>query len=158
MATVTQAFTTDDIDYLHHGDRALKLRLFRPLGDGPFPVVAMLHGGAWNKNDYKNCDDQGGAWAQEGIAVASLDFRHAADGYPTSLVDINYGVRWLKAHAADLRLDAARVGLSGQSSGGHLAMLAAMRPADARYAAIPVGDGLVALRACLRGHRGRTAS
>jgi acetyl esterase/lipase len=45
-------------------------------------------------------------------------------------------VRWLKTHAGSLGLDAARFGLAGQSSGGHLAMLTAMRPHDRRYAAI----------------------
>jgi acetyl esterase len=56
-------------------------------------------------------------------------------------VDINYAIRWLKAHAGKLGLRADKVGLSGQSSGGHLAMLAAMRPADPRYAAIAAPDG-----------------
>jgi acetyl esterase/lipase len=141
MATVTQDFTTDDIEYFRIGDRSLKLRLYKPAGTGPFPVIVLLHGGAWNKGDYKQCDGQGEAWARAGLATASLDFRHAADGYPSSLVDTNYAVRWLKAHAGDLDLDSGRVGLSGQSSGGHLAMLAAMRPNDPRYSASALGDG-----------------
>jgi len=68
------------------------------------------------------------ALAEAGIVAAAIDFRHAGDGYPTSLADINYAVRWLKAHAGEYRVDPGRIGLSGQSSGGHLAMLAAMRP------------------------------
>ena len=43
MATVTQDFTTDDIDYVVHGDTPLKLRLFKPAGAGHFPVVVDLH-------------------------------------------------------------------------------------------------------------------
>ena len=141
MATVTQNFTVDDIEYLRHGDRPLMLRLFRPVGEGPFPVVVDLHGGAWNNGDFTRCQDHGASWAQDGLAVAALDFRQAADLYPSSLTDINYAIRWIKAHAADLNLDPARVGLAGQSSGGHLAMLAAMRPTDPRYSEIPLGDG-----------------
>ena len=56
-------------------------------------------------------------------------------------MDINYAIRWLKAHAGKLGLRADAVGLSGQSSGGHLAMLSAMRPADPRYTAVASPDG-----------------
>ena len=42
------------------------------------------------------------------------------------------------------------VGLSGQSSGGHLAMLVAMRPHDPRYAAIPLPAGSPAHDATVR--------
>ncbi len=141
MLTETQSHTTEDFDYLHHGGTALKLRLFRPDGAGPFPTVVDLHGGAWCKNDLSACAPRDEVLAEAGIAAAAIDFRHAGDGYPTSLIDINYAIRWLKANAAELRLDAGRFGLSGQSSGGHLAMLAAMRPNDARYASIALEDG-----------------
>ncbi len=137
----TRNITTEDIEYLRHGDRAMKLRLFRPEGAGPFPIVVDLHGGAWNKGDLSECQKRDEYLAQRGIAAAALDFRHAADGYPTSCADINYAIRWIKAHARDLRIDPNRVGITGQSSGGHLAMLCAMRPADPRYAAIPLGGG-----------------
>ena len=50
-------------------------------------------------------------------------------------------MRWVKANAKDLNLDPSRVGLIGQSSGGHLSMLSAMRPSDPRYCAIPL-DGV----------------
>ncbi len=141
MLTETEAFTTEDIEYLRHGDAALTLRLIRPAGAGPFPTVVDLHGGAWCKNDLTACGPRDEALAEAGYAAAALDFRHAGDGYPTSLIDINYAVRWLKAHAGDYGLDASRVALVGQSSGGHLAMLAAMRPEDSRYASIALEAG-----------------
>jgi acetyl esterase len=137
----SQSITTEDIEYLRHGDRAMKLRLFRPAGDGPFPVILDLHGGAWTKGDLNECNERAAYLAEKGLAVAALDFRHAADGYPTSLQDINYAVRWLKTKAKDLKLDAARIGITGQSSGGHLAMLAAMRPRDPRYMEIALRGG-----------------
>lgn len=141
MATEVQGYTTDDIEYLRHGDRPMMLRLYRPAGAGPFPGVIDLHGGAWNNGDRTECHDRAVVFAEAGLATAALDFRQAADAYPTASVDINYSVRWLKAHAKELSIDPDRIGLSGQSSGGHLAMLAAMRPDDSRYASIPVGDG-----------------
>lgn len=150
MLTETRAFATKDMEYLRHGDRALTLRLFTPAGAGPFPAVLDLHGGAWCNGDLSGCDDRATVLAEAGLAVAALDFRQAGDGYPSSLVDINYAVRWLKAHAGEFAIDPERVGLSGQSSGGHLAMLAAMRPFDARYAAIGLPAGSPAADATVR--------
>jgi len=149
MATDTKSITVDDIEYLRHGDRSMKLRLFRPDGPGPFPVVVDLHGGAWNKGSIDECTDRGEYLAEAGIATAALDFRHAEDGYPTSLIDINYSIRWLKANAVSLRLDPDKVGVTGQSSGGHLAMLSAMRPEDSRYASIPLAGGFDARVRCV---------
>ena len=150
MATKTQAYTTDDIEYLRHGAKPLMLRLFRPAGAGPHPLVIDLHGGAWCKGSFAGCQDRDEVLVASGLAVAALDFRQAGDGYPSSLVDINYAVRWLKAHAGDLNLDPGRVGLCGQSSGGHLAMLAAMRPNDSRYASLRLGEGGAAVDARVR--------
>ncbi len=150
MLTKTATFTAEDMEYLRHGDTALTLRLFRPDGPGPFPTVVDLHGGAWCKNDLTACVPRDEVLAEAGLAAASLDFRHAGDGYPTSLIDINYAIRWLKAHAGDLRLDAGRFGLSGQSSGGHLAMLAAMRPNDSRYASVALPAGAPAVDASVQ--------
>jgi acetyl esterase/lipase len=86
--------------------------------------------------------------ASHGIVSIALDFRSGStDPYPASLQDINYAVRWAKLHAEDLRTRPELIGLSGQSSGGHLAMLVAMRPHDPRYAAIALPAGAPALDA-----------
>jgi len=144
MAT-TYEFTTEDLEYLRHGDLALKLRLYKPRGTGPFPAVIDLHGGAWGKGSLEECKARDEVLARAGLLVVGLDFRDGNHGYPTALVDINYAVRWVKARAAQLGTRADLVGLCGQSSGGHLAMLAAMRPNDPRYttAALPAGSPAV---------------
>lgn len=134
-------YTVADFNYVEHSDGSQRLRLFMPVGLGPFPLVVDIHGGAWCNQDLKDCEPRDLTLVRSGFAVAALNFRHAGDGYPSSLVDINYAIRWLKANAAQLGLRADSVGLSGQSSGGHLAMLSAMRPADPRYAAIALPDG-----------------
>lgn len=138
MSDKEQEFNIEDMEYLRHGDEALLLSLYRPNGDGPFPLIVDLHGGAWNTGDRAGCAIRAGVLAKAGFAVAALDFRQGPDRYPSSLQDINYAIRWLKSRAERLKLDPNRVGLSGQSSGGHLAALSAMRPNDERYAALPL--------------------
>ncbi|MBV8615285.1 MAG: alpha/beta hydrolase [Acetobacteraceae bacterium] len=131
------SFTTRDQPYRE----TLQARLFTPEGTGPFPAVIDIHGGAWCGGDLNDGQSRNEALAGAGFFVAAINFRHGADGYPTSLADINYATRWVKAHAGELRVRPDRVGLSGNSSGGHLAILAAMRPRDPRYAAIPLRGG-----------------
>lgn len=143
-------FTTEDIEYLRHGERALKLRLYKPRGSGPFPAVVDLHGGAWGKGSLEECRGRDEELAKAGLLAVGLDFRDGNDGYPTALVDINYAIRWVKAHAAQLSTRADLVGICGSSSGGHLAMLAAMRPNDPRYAAIALPAGSPAVDATVR--------
>jgi acetyl esterase/lipase len=135
----TYAIDVTDIEYLRHGDKPLLARLYKPRGTGPFPIIVDLHGGAWCKKDRMSDAGTDEPLAKSGVIVVALDFRMPPDaGYPASLADVNYAIRWCKAHAAEWNGRADRVGVLGVSSGGHQAMLAAMRPADARYAALPL--------------------
>src|SRR5881392_3868122 len=96
-------------------------------------------GGAWCQSDRMTEKLRHQHMASHGIVSIALDFRSGnEDPYPASVQDINYAVRWTKLNARALKTRAELVGLSGQSSGGHLAMLVAMRPRDAHYLAIPL--------------------
>jgi len=135
-------FTVADVEYLNHGGNPLLLRMFTPKAAGPFPLVIDLHGGAWCAQDRTGDALFNEALARSGIAVAALDFRMPPVAtYPASLADINYATRWLKARAGEFNVRPDRVGMLGVSSGGHQAMLAAMRPHDKRYAEIPLANG-----------------
>jgi acetyl esterase/lipase len=134
-------FQVRDIVYQRHGDTVRLARLYQPAGTGPFPAVVQVHGGAWNTKDRTDGQNTALDLAGAGIVVLSIEFRNAPEApYPASLQDINYGIRWLKAHAREFGSSAERVGLYGTSSGGHQALLAAMRPDDPRYAALPLVD------------------
>jgi acetyl esterase len=137
--------------YLRHGDRALMARVFMPRGDtGPFPCLIDLHGGGWQRGDLEYRNGFGQYAGHVGCVIVALNFRQGADAYPSSLVDINYGIRWVKANAARFRIDPRRIALGGNSTGGHLAMLAAMRPREPRYAAIPLPEGSPRVDASVR--------
>ena len=131
----------EDVEYQRQGGRALLARLYRPAGTGPFPAVVQVHGGAWVNKDRTDNDFISKALAESGILVASIDFRMPPEAaYPASLADINLGVRWLKARARTYGSRPDWVGLFGTSSGGHQVLLAAMRPADPRYAALSLAE------------------
>ena len=136
-----------EVEYLKHGNRSFIARMDRPIpdktGKGPFPMMVEVHGGAWVKQDRMRNAMMDEQMARGGVIVAGIDFRMppADPGYPASVADIHYAVRWLKAHAAEFGGDPERVGVMGTSSGGHQAALVAMRPGDARYASVPLNGG-----------------
>lgn len=140
-----------DIEYHRHGDRPLLARLFTPRGDGPFPLIVELHGGAWCRGDRLNDTTMNEPLARSGVVVASLDFRMPPEAsYPASLADISYAIRWFKSRAAQYRSRPDLVGVMGASSGAHQAMLLAMKPRDPKYAAMPLPAGSPAVDGSVR--------
>lgn len=134
-------FGVRDLVFSKVGGKDRLARLYQPAGPGPFPAVVQVHGGAWNNKDRTDGQNAALDLAAAGIVVLSIDFRNAPEApYPASLQDINYGIRWLKAHARDFGTTPDRVGLYGTSSGGHQAMLAAIRPDDERYRALVLAE------------------
>jgi acetyl esterase/lipase len=133
-----------DETYRSGPDGDWPVRLYQPQGPGPFPALLDVHGGAWSTGSYLDNERIDQALAASGLLVAAIEFRQAPDHrYPAQVVDVNYGMRWLKTRAADFNADGSSVGGLGTSSGGHSMMLSALKPRDPRYAAdaVPGGEG-----------------
>ncbi len=144
-------YDVEDIEYLRHGDKPLLARVFKPRGQGPFPALVEVHGGAWCMSDRLTEHLRHEYMASHGIVSIAVDFRSGNEApYPASVQDINYAVRWTKLHARELKTRPELIGISGQSSGGQLAALVAMRPRDPRYTAIPLPAGSPAHDATVR--------
>jgi acetyl esterase len=125
-----------DVEFRRAPARTLMARIYQPQGDGPFPAVLDLHGGAWNDKDRTANAPMDENLAASGLLVVAIDLTLAPEApYPASVQDANYGVRWLKANAPEWNGDPATIGALGSSSGGHVMELCAMRPRDPRYAA-----------------------
>ncbi len=122
-----------DIAYGEESDaQCLDLYLPEKEGlDGPLPLVVFIHGGAWATGDKH--DNQSLAWrrlARDGFAVASLNYRlTSAAAFPAGIDDCVDAICYLRKHADKYGLDAARVAVAGDSSGGHYALLLAQDPA-----------------------------
>lgn len=133
--------TERDVTCLQLGDEALPARIYQPEGDGPFPLMVDVHGGAWHAGSYKQNQLLDRAIASAGMVVTAFEFRRApAHPYPAQVQDVHYGIRWAKAHAGELNASPDHVGGLGTSAGGHTLMLIAMRPRDPRYASLPLPE------------------
>ena len=123
-----------DVEFRHAPARTLMARVYQPQGDGPFPALLGLHGGAWNNQDRTANAPMDERLAASGILVVAIDLTLAPEApYPASVADANYGIRWLKANAQKWNGDPATVGALGSSSGGHVVELCALRPNDPCY-------------------------
>jgi acetyl esterase len=123
-----------DTEFRRTPARQLMARVYQPQGDGPFPALLDLHGGAWNNQDRTANAPMDESLARSGILVVAIDLTRAPEApYPASVQDANYGVRWLKTKAREWNGDPATVAALGSSSGGHEIELCAMRPHDPRY-------------------------
>ena len=129
-----------DVEY----QPGLNARIYQPEGTGPFPAMLFVYGGAWNFGTRTDEEEFNRGISSSGIAIVAPDYRLAPDHpYPAQVEDVNYGMRWLKAHASDLNTVPQSIGGLGSSSGGHTLMLTAMRPEDPAYTAIisPEAEG-----------------
>jgi acetyl esterase/lipase len=121
----TQAYTPADWPAKLEGD------LFVPKARdrGPYPVVMLVHGGAWNRGDKKTMAKAGKALAEKGYAAFAVNYRLAPQfRYPAQLEDMQQALRWLKQNSEKYRLDSSRVAVWGYSAGGHLAALVGVQP------------------------------
>jgi len=134
--------SVEDLEYQRVGDAALRARVYRPRGPGPFPAMVEVHGGAWVNGDRLNNTLIDEALARAGIVVAALDFRMPPKHrYPAAVADVHLGLRWLKANAAKFGSTPECVGGLGTSSGAQILFCAALKPDDPRYAALSDTEG-----------------
>lgn len=101
------------------------VELFKPRGNGPFPVVLLVHGGCWVKQygGIVQMRNVAGALAADGIAVWNIEYRRVDEpggGYPGTFQDLIAAMDLLVAKSAEHRLDTNRVVAMGHSAGGHL--------------------------------------
>lgn len=104
------------------GARPYRLYL-PPRTASPSPALLFLHGGGWSMGSPASYDHLTRWLCQAAqIAVLSLDYRLAPEHrFPCALEDAAHAIRWLGANAALLSIDASRIAIGGDSSGGALA-------------------------------------
>jgi acetyl esterase/lipase len=108
------------------------VELFVPEGDGPHPVVVLIHGGCWTVDfgGIRQMRNMASALTRAGIAVWNVEYRRYDEeggGYPGMYQDVATAVDLLRKHADDARLDLSRIVAVGHSAGGHLAQWAVSR-------------------------------
>lgn len=133
----------ENVTYGKGGSSELKLDIARPTGDGPFPAIVFIHGGGWYQGSRERYRDMIREAAERGYVAATISYRlmkfdqekkettTAEPRFPAQIHDAKAAVRWLRANADKYRLDADRIGVTGESAGGHLSLLVGLTDAKA---------------------------
>jgi len=114
-----------DLPYAHRSP-AQKLDIYWPdQGEGPFPVIVAIHGGAFmicDKADMQVMPMLEGL--KRGYAVVSINYRMSGEAkFPALVHDVKAAIRWIRANALQYHFDPHRIAAWGGSAGGYLAIM-----------------------------------
>ena len=128
LAPRDRATSVERITFARAGGRPLRLDVVVPSGPGPHPLVILVHGGAWRRGHRSYMTGTMHAFAAQGYAAATVDYRLAdapRNVFPGPVSDVRCAARTLRARAGDLGLDPRRFAAVGFSAGAHLGSMLA---------------------------------
>lgn len=111
-----------------------RLDLYLPAeAEGPRPLIIYIHGGGWSLGErdstYINCCFH---CIDYGFAIMAADYRLLPEtGWPDNLADVCSALDWTREHSGEYGLDPRCFGIIGDSAGGHLALMCALKRPDA---------------------------
>lgn len=108
---------------------AIPVRVYRPAGEGPFPVLVYFHGGGWLTGSIAGSDRAVRLIANEAKAiVVSVEYRLAPENpYPAAWDDAEDAYGWALDHATGFGGDPAMMAVGGDSAGGNIAVSVSAR-------------------------------
>ncbi len=114
-------------------DGGLPVRVYASEPGGIRPALVYFHGGGWVFGNLDTHDAVCRALAKEsGAVVISVDYRLSPEHkFPAAVDDAQAATQWVAAHAESLGIDARRIAVGGDSAGGNMATVVAMRCRDA---------------------------
>ena len=108
--------------------------VYRPVGDGPLPWIAVVHGGSWRSGDKGDAEAVSHELANAGYLVVDLRYRLAPEfPFPAGISDVYCALAEIQARATEWNIDPDRGALLGRSAGAQIALTTAY------LAANPVG-------------------
>lgn len=121
------------VEYASAGMQSMRMDLYVPAGaKSPPPVVIYIHGGDWMFGSRRRLPVL--FLLDKGFAVASIDYRLAPKfRFPTQIRDCRDAVAFLRSTARTYHIDPARIGVCGESAGGHLAALLGTAPDEKQF-------------------------
>ena len=139
------------------GYRPVTLDLRIPAGVINPPLVVYVHGGAWMFGDRRylpptlKFNQLFDSFISAGIAVATVDYRHAMEApHPAQIHDVKAAIRYLRYFSDTFLFDSHRIGIMGESAGGHIASFVALTHKNPQYdGKIGIAEGSVEITACV---------
>lgn len=116
------------------------LDVFLPDGDGPFPAIILIHGGAFKMGSKEMDYAHAKVLVESGYAAISINYRLSGEAvFPAAVHDSKAAIRFIRANASNYLIDPNRIGAWGASAGGNLTAMMATSAGD-DFADGQVGD------------------
>ncbi len=126
--------TLTNLPYSTATTPAQVLDLYFPPSGGPWPAVVYVHGGSWMHGDKSEALMFAHQMTAQGFLVVSVNYRlYPLGTFPAMIQDVKCAIRFLRANAAQFKLDPERIGAIGPSAGGHLVSLLGTSDASAGW-------------------------
>lgn len=116
--------------------------LYLPKREGLHPALLCLHGGAWLRGSQRQYKSWGPWLAERGYAVVAVDYRlstQVSPAWPGVFEDVCLAFHWMIAQAPALSIDTKRLGVIGDSVGGHMAAMLSVDDSTAQHVRAVVG-------------------
>jgi len=117
-----------NLNYANDGKEYHNLDIYLPNAQKPtYKAIVVIYGSAWFGNNMKQTvlEPLGKKLLESGFAVIAINHRASSDAaYPAQINDVKAAIRFVRANADKYKIDASFIGITGFSSGGHLASLA----------------------------------
>jgi len=116
----------------------VRTRVYTPASPVPLPILVFFHGGGWVTGSLDTHDGVCRSLAtRTPCVVASADYRMAPEHrFPAAVEDAWALMQWVSAHAREIGGDAGRLAVGGDSAGGNLAAVMALRARGAAGSAL----------------------
>ena len=110
----------------------LAVRIYKPTSEPGLPVLMYYHGGGFVVGDLESHDGLCRALARDvGCAVVAVDYRLAPEHpYPAAIEDCFTALKWIAHKGTEMGLDSSRLAVAGDSAGGNIAAVMAMKARD----------------------------
>lgn len=138
-----------DWEYHDYGECKRHLQMIIPYKrqwgeDEKYPLILFIPGSAWYKQELYNDIPKLTKLAERGFAVAVMEYRESTiAAFPAQVEDVSNAIHFLREKAEQLHLDAEQLYLMGNSSGGHIAMMAVLLNAQGLCRPFPAVRGVI---------------
>lgn len=134
MVRISHAYQVNlDVTYRTVNNWEAKLDILRPRQSTvPTPTVLYFHGGGWTQGSKDAGLTAALPYLEMGYAVVNVAYRLASVSLaPAAVEDARCALRWVYRNAKQYHFDLNRIVLTGNSAGGHLALIGGMLTEDA---------------------------
>ena len=117
-----------DVEYVNKKKKRLFLQIIKPINtNGKTPLIVFIRGSAFHRQNVKERVAQLAMLAMRGYAVALLEDRGSEDAsFPAFVLDAKAGIMFMKQNADRYNIDAEKVFVMGDSSGGYTALMSGL--------------------------------